>query len=244
VGDGADGGRTAKRLARRMRRSRPDWFLYLGDVYEGRALSDYREKYASVYGALDAITAPTPGNHDWPWHRTGYDPYWSRAKSGKTPAYYAFTLAGWRILSLNSEAAHGTRSRQVRWLRAELRRGKGTCRLAFWHRPRYSAGTEHGDQADMAPVWRLLRGHAAVVLNGHEHDMQRFPPVDGTTEFVSGAGGNGLYSIDPGDKRVAFANGRDYGALRLRLQPGLARFAFVTAGDRTLDSATVPCSSA
>src|SRR5919197_4510784 len=67
VGDSADGGAAARRIARRVRRSRPDWFLYLGDVYEGRNLSQFRRQYGRAYGGLATITAPTPGNHDWPW---------------------------------------------------------------------------------------------------------------------------------------------------------------------------------
>ena len=241
VGDGADGRRAAKRVARRIERSRPDWFLYLGDVYEGRTLSDYRRKYASVYGRLAAITAPTPGNHDWPWHRSGYDRYWSRAKGGGAPAYYAFTLAGWRILSLNSESAHGEGSRQMRWLRGELRGRRGTCRLAFWHRPRYSAGLLHGDQPDVAPFWRALRGHARLVLTGHEHDLQRMRRRGGITELVAGAGGHLRYPIDDSYRGLAFGDDRHYGALRLVLRPGRASFAFVTAGGRTLDSGRVRC---
>jgi hypothetical protein len=241
VGDGADGGRPARRLVRRIRRSQPDWFLYLGDVYEGRSLGEFRRKYGRVYGTLARITAPAPGNHDWPSHRAGYDRYWARAKGSRPPAYYAFTLAGWHLLSLNSEAAHGRGSRQLRWLRRELRRRPGTCNLAFWHRPRYSAGLVHGDQPDMAPIWRALRGHAALVLNGHEHDMQRLRPRSGTTELVDGAGGHGLYPLGRGYPGLAFADAAHYGAVRLVLRRGRASFAFVTAGGRKLDSGRVRC---
>ena len=228
VGDGADGGTAAKGLARRIARSRPAWFLYLGDVYEGHTLSGFRRNYASVYGRLAAITAPTPGNHDWPWHRAGYD------------AYYTFSLAGWRILSLNSEVAHGVRSHQLRWLRRELR-GRGTCRIAIWHRPRYSAGLEHGDQPDMAPVWNALRGHARLVLNGHEHDLQRMRRRDGITELVAGAGGHDRYPLDRGYRGLAFGDDTHYGALRMVLRPGRASLAFIAADGRRLDSGRVRC---
>lgn len=241
VGDGADGGDDGKRLVRRIRRGHPDWFLYLGDVYEGRTLAQYKRHYARVYGSLVRITAPTPGNHEWPAHHKGYDPYWARAKGVKPPAYYAFSLAGWRIISLNSEIAHSTSSRQVRWLRRELRRRRGTCTLAYWHRPRYSAGIVHGDQRDMAPVWNAVRGRAALVLNGHEHDMQRMRPRDGTTELVDGAGGHARYPLDHGYKGLAFGDASHYGALRLVLRPGSASFAFVTAKGRKLDSGRVGC---
>jgi hypothetical protein len=90
-------------------------------------------------------------------------------------------------------------------------------------------------------LWRAHRGRARLVLNGHEHDSQRLRPLDGITQFVAGAGGHGLYPVHRGDRRLAFANARGYAALRLRLRPGLARFAFVTASGRTLDHGQARC---
>ena len=239
VGDGADGGAAGRAVAARIAAGRVDKLLYLGDVYPSGTADDFAGHYATTYGRLAAETAPTPGNHDWPNSATGYDPYWQRALGGRPPDWYAFTAGGWTLLSLNSEAPHERGSSQERWLRRQLRR-PGTCRIAFWHRPRYSAGTVHGDQPDMAPLWDALRGHAAIVLAGHEHDMQRFKPIDGITEFVSGAGGDGHYSLKR-TGRLAFGNARDYGALRLALRPGAATYAFVTTGGRVLDSGTLRC---
>jgi hypothetical protein len=142
-------------------------------------------------------------------------------------------------LSLNSEAPHDENSAQMEWLRSRLRE-PGNCRLAFWHRPRFSQG-EHGDARDMAPVWDALRGHAALVLNGHDHGMQRFQPIDGITELIAAAGGHSLYAIGHGDPRLRFANDSAYGALRLQLRPGFAGYAFVSVRGRTLDGGSVRC---
>jgi hypothetical protein len=240
VGDGADGGDEAKVLARRIAGSRPDLFLYLGDVYEDGTASDFAHHYAPVYGRLARITAPTPGNHEWDRRAEGYDRYWKRITGRYPPAFYSFSIAGWQVLSLNSEAPHSSNSAQVRWLRRQVRE-PGTCRLAFWHRPRYSAGTKHGDQEDVAPFWAALRGRARIVLNGHEHDMQRHEARDGITEFVSGAGGRSHYPIDFGYSGLAFGNDTDWGALRLDLRPGTAHFAFVTSAGSALDSGTITC---
>ena len=240
VGDGANGSRQARVLARRMARSKPDLLIYLGDVYEHGTATEFADNYATVYGRLSRRTAPTPGNHDWPQHAEGYDPYWTRAMREPVPSWYAFSIAGWRILSLNSETAHDPGSPQVRWLRRQVA-GPGNCRLAFWHRPRFSAGTKHGDQPDVAPFWDALRGHARIVLNGHEHDMQRLQPRGGIVEFVSGAGGAARYPVDPAYPGLAFANDSDWGALRLELRRGTARTAFVTRDGEVLDRTTITC---
>ena len=69
---------------------------------------------------------------------------------------YAFRAGGWTILSLNSEEEdRGDDAPQVRWLRAQL--GKpGKCRIAFWHRPRFTAGRQHGDDPSVAPISETL----------------------------------------------------------------------------------------
>jgi hypothetical protein len=239
VGDGADGGPGATRVARLIRRGRPDRILYLGDVYQHGTASEFARNFAPIFGPVARRIAPTPGNHEWPFHTSGYDPYWARVYGRKVPAYYAFPTAGWQVLSLNSESDHGTGSSQVEWLRLRVR-GGGTCRLAFWHRPRYSAGEVHGDQPDVEPFWEALAGRAAIVLNGHEHDMQRFRPRRGITELVSGAGGHGLYRVNP-RSNLAFAEDSRHGALRLQLSRGLARYRFVAVGGRTLDAGRIRC---
>ena len=70
VGDGADGGSQGKQVARMIRADRPDRFLYLGDVYERGTAAEFRRNYSPVYGALNRITSPTPGNHEWGNRRT------------------------------------------------------------------------------------------------------------------------------------------------------------------------------
>ena len=248
VGDGADGGEAAMEVAGMMAEGGIDRLLYLGDVYETGSFAEFESNYASVYGRFNQITEPTPGNHEWPSADEGYFPYWRQVKGEPQPEYYSFELAGWEIISLNSEPLvgadperlPGSATRQLRWLRQEVEDG-GDCRLAFWHTPRYSAGTTHGDDPSIEPFWRALRNRARVVVNGHDHDMQRLEPIDGITVLISGAGGHGLYSVDPTYRRLAFGNSDDYGALRLELEPGVARHSFVASDGRTLDSGTVSC---
>jgi predicted phosphodiesterase len=238
VGDGPDGGADARRVARLITRTKPDRVLYLGDVYNEGTAQEFASNFDPLYGKIAKRVAPTPGNHDWPLHSEGYDPYW-RGKLGRDiPDYYSFKAGGWQIVSLNSEMEHGSGSPQVAWLRSQMK--GGTCRIAFWHRPRYSAGTHHGDQPDVQPFWDALVGHAAIAIAGHEHDMQRFKRRDGITEFVSGAGGRDFYPVRArGD--LAFSNFHDFGALRLALSRGLARYRFVAVGGRTLDSGKLRC---
>jgi hypothetical protein len=239
VGDGANGTAAAARLARRIAAARPDRFLYLGDVYDHGTATEFRRNYSPVYGRLAPITEPTPGNHEWANRASGYYPYWRKAKGRRQPPWYSFRVAGWEVLSLNSEASHGPRSAQLRWLRRQLTE-PGTCRLAFWHRPRYSAGTVHGDAPDMAPVWRALVGKARLVVSAHDHNLQRLRARRGLTQLVAGAGGPYRHRLRR-DRRLAFARSDVTGALRLVLEPGRARIQFRSTGGAVLDSSRASC---
>jgi Calcineurin-like phosphoesterase len=238
VGDGADGSTIARRLARRIERDRPDAFLYLGDVYPGGTAADFARNYDPVYGRLASITWPTPGNHEWWAREQGYFPYWR--EHGRAKPWYRFQLAGWELLGLNSEAPHGPGSAQLRWLERAVGSGAGTCRLAFWHRPRFSAGSVHGDSPDVAPFWRALRGRARLVLNAHEHVMMRYRRRAGLTEYVAGTGGQVRYTVRP-NSRLAFARSDRTGALRLTLSPGAATLAFRDVDGELLDRSRATC---
>jgi hypothetical protein len=241
VGDGGDGSTPARRLARLIERDGPDAVLYLGDVYLTGTAEDYERNFEPVYGRLAPIIWPTAGNHEWGNREVGYYPYWRRYRRAKP--WYRFELAGWELIALNSQAPHDEESRQLRWLHGVLDERDTTCRLAFWHRPRFSAGTVHGDAPDVAPFWRALRGRARLVLNAHEHVLMRYRARAGLIEYVSGAGGRVRYSLRP-DRRVAFARSDRTGALRLTLTPGEAKLEFRDLEGRLLDRSRATCERA
>ena len=147
------------RIAGLVRRARPDLFLYLGDVYETGTRSEFRRFYHPRFGPLAGITMPTLGNHEWRNRFTRLLPVLGRQKGHKQPPWSKRTIAGWQILDLNSQAPHGTSSPQVSWLESTLAGARGDCRIAFWHRPRYSEGA-YGGAPDLNPLWNRLAGHA------------------------------------------------------------------------------------
>jgi hypothetical protein len=231
VGD-ADGPE-GDRLARMIAAARPDRVLYLGDVYENGSAAEFA-RWGRSWGRFGRRMAPTPGNHEWPLAKVGYRPYWRRITGTSPPDAYAFTAGGWEILSLNSEGPHATGSKQERWLRERVGAGPGDCRIAFWHRPRFSAG-RHGDHRGMQSLWRHLPGHARMLLSGHDHDLQRLRPRGGVTQFVSGASGvrrrpshrRAAPGPDPGHSAILVRGARGAGAglrddpMRAGLDPAL-----------------------
>jgi hypothetical protein len=176
----------------------PDIVLALGDnQYPEGALTDYRASYDQTWGRFRERTRPVAGNHEW---RTpdaqGYLDYF-----GLRRYWYTFTARGWRFYALDGTCADdggcGPGSPQYAWLERSLQARSDRCILAYWHQPRFSSGIEHGSDDGSDPFWRLLfAAGAELVLNGHEHNYERFAPQDpdaeprddGIVEIVAGTG--------------------------------------------------------
>lgn len=232
VGD-ADPPRS-RRVARLL--GNADWILYLGDVYPDGRYDDFL-RWERPFGRLVERMAPTPGNHEWRNPTEGYERYWTEVTGSSPPAYYGFDLAGWRILSLNSELEDRTQS--LRWVDEEVASG-GNCRIAFWHRPRYTA-SRRGNHRGVDDLWQAVRRRVRVVLSGHDHNMQRLKRRDGVVQMIAGAGGRRLYELNSRHRRLAFGDDEHFGALRLVLTPGRLRWRFVTGGGEALDAGSMRC---
>ena len=54
-----------------------------------------------------------------------------------------------------------------------------SCTIAICHNPRFSSGDEHGNDRTMARFWDpLYAAGVDVIVNGHDHDYERFAPQD------------------------------------------------------------------
>ena len=216
-----------ERTAELVRRINPDAVLTTGDnVYSSGTPEEFSACYHPSWGEFREKTHPAPGNHDY--GTAGAAGYFGYFGSRAPAPYYSFDLAGWHVVSLNSEIDQSSRSPQVRWLRRDLRRDRQRCELLYWHRPRWSGGA-HGSSAETQALWRAAyESGVDLVLVGHDHNYQRFRRMDargrldsrfGVIQIVAGTGGRSHY--DPGQiaNRVV-AEGETYGVLKLRLQPG------------------------
>ena len=141
-------------------------------------------------------------------------------------------------------------SAQEQWLRADLAANTALCTVALYHHPRFSSGSSHGNSTTLVPIWSALYdGNVDIVLNGHDHDYERFArqdknavadPVRGIQEFVVGTGGvgaNGFGTIQP-NSMVALERARRAEAdaqgdgLRLPVRAGPGQ-TFTDAGSGT-----------
>jgi len=229
AGDIAARGSSAELTARLLDEVNPDVVYTTGDnAYPDGAVADYASWYAPTWGRHKTKTRPTPGNHDYRQPGAGpYFDYFGGLAGERGKGYYAYSLGSWRLYALNSNISMAAGSPQETWLRADLAANPSACALAYWHHPRFSAG-HYGDDTSSEPIWdALYDAGAELVLNGHDHNYQRYVPMrpDGTMdtargirEFVVGTGGNGHYSLAPRtDGRRDAAEAQTYGVLKLTL---------------------------
>ncbi len=254
AGDGASGEVNAGNVVNLLTSINPNLFLYLGDVYEKGSVAEFYNWYGPQginYGRFRSITDPTIGNHEYTAGvATGYFDYWDNV-----PNYYSYDAGGWHFISLNSNSAWvgvDSASPQYAWLAADLAAHASTCTIAYYHHPLYNIGPE-GSKTSMAPIWALMvQNGVSIVVNGHDHDYQRWTPLDGNgqpspngiTEFVAGGGGHGLQTIAGSDSRVVYSNSSNpgaFGVLKLSLNATGANFSYVNTAGTTLDSGTIPC---
>ncbi len=234
-----------------------DAVLPLGDLqYEAGGFAGFAASYGPTWGRFKAITRPVVGNHEYGTRDAGgYFSYFGSTAGDPAQGWYSYDLGSWHLIALNSECSHvggcGAGSAQERWLKADLAAHRTACTLAYWHEPRFSSGL-HGDKADYDAFWRdLYDAGAEIVLNGHDHDYERFAPQNpdrgldlarGIREFVVGTGGaihRHFKTVRP-NSEVRDAD--TFGVLLLRLGPGRYQWQFVPEpGKELTDSGTGLC---
>jgi Tol biopolymer transport system component len=244
--------------------------LAMGDTqYEDGVLSKFQGSYDPTWGRVKAITRPAIGNHEYETAGAGYFDYFDGVGGSTGPAgdrgkgYYSFDVplpsgSRWHLIALNSECAAANAadegvagacaagSAQEQWLRSDLAAHPGACTLAFWHHPLFSSGGI-GNHPAMQTIWQdLYTAGADVVLNGHDHNYERFGPQDpsgatdptyGLRELVVGTGGKSLLAMGTVKANSEVRQNDTYGVLELTLHDSGYDWRFTPESGRTFTDA-------
>jgi hypothetical protein len=257
TGDGASGEPNAIAVTDLIDGMDPNLFLYLGDVYNDGTETEFHNWYgtgSNHYSRFRSITNPTIGNHEYQGLQApDYFDYWDNV-----PHYYSFDAAGWHFINLDSTSQYNQTvagTPQYDWLVTDLEANTAVCTVAYFHHPLFNVGAE-GESLRMSDIWTLLAQHGVdVVLTGHDHDYQRWHPMNGAgeidpngvTEFVVGTGGHGIQDFIKTDDRMAVGFNTPptaFGSLKMELNQDGAAFQFVNIQGHILDSGSIPCSDA
>lgn len=226
----------------------------LGDnAYPAGSQKTYRDCYGPSWGAFLDRTHPAVGNHDV--KKDGGDAYWAYfGDRAGTPGegWYSYDTGAWHVVVLNSNCKKvgcDAGSPQLDWLTNDLATSDARCTLAVWHHPRFSSGP-HGDDEDVAPLWRALdEGGADLLLVGHDHLYERFAPQTdtgaadpaGLRQFTVGTGGASHYAKERDASNSQLVIDDAYGVLVLTLRGDGYDWSFVDVDGTELDAGSADC---
>jgi hypothetical protein len=176
---------------------RVDALVTTGDnVYDFGEPRLFETQLRAPYRALQVTGRPlwaTLGNHD---EAAGHGAE-QLAFLGLPSLPFVKELPGVRFLFLD---ANHPDDPQAWWLGEQLAApAPPPFTVAVFHQPVFSCGI-HGRTPEVITHWysALDSGKVSLVLNGHDHDYQRFLTAEGTTFIVTGGGGRELYPLIPG----------------------------------------------
>jgi acid phosphatase type 7 len=229
----------------------------LGDLAYPDGTAENFRCYDKTWGRVKNRTRPAPGNHEF--HSQGatfYFQYFGKEAGDPEDGFYSYELGAWHVISLNSECAEiggcNEGSREEKWLRADLAAHPAACTLAYFHKPLFSSGGAHGDAPEIRPLYQALYdARADVILNGHDHDYERFAPQDpngkldpavGIREFVVGTGGKNHRPFGAPEATSEVRDTTTFGVLKLTLKRTSYDWKFIPeAGQWFTDSGSGNC---
>ncbi len=238
----------------------PAFYITLGDnQYDDAHASDFASYYDKSWGRFKDKTYPIPGNHekydrDYDEHtdrgdEKAYRDYFGSRATPQGKTWYSFDRGNWHFIALNSNRWFD--AEQMSWLDADLAANTKPCTVAYYHEPLFTTG-EHGNTLSSKPAWSKLEAAGAeLILNGHDHDYERFAPqtatgaasATGPVEIIAGLGGVNQRDLNDTPQKNSVKRINDtYGVLRLDLTDTTFTTKFVSIDGTVRDtSPTYTC---
>jgi hypothetical protein len=235
----------------------PGTVMVIGDLAYPDGTKENFTCYDKTWGRVKSRTRPAVGNHEF--HSTSatyYFQYFGSIAGDFKDGFYSYELGSWHIVVLNSECDQvggcNAGSREEKWLRNDLAAHPAACTLAYFHKPLFSSGAKHGNDPEIQPFFQaLFDAHADVVVNGHDHDYERFAPqsptgspdpLHGVREFVAGTGGKSHRPFGDPRPNSEIRNTDTFGVLKFVLKPKSYDWIFIPeAGKSFTDSGSGQC---
>ena len=231
VGDSGGGSTAQYNVARQLELAAPDLVLHLGDiVYDSFKSTSADLRFLSVYRnqMREVPWFTTMGNHDIDAveRDTAYLAAMvlpTNSASG-TEHYYSFDHGEAHFVCLfvpdykfRPDFAHlalTNDSPQYQWLTNDLARTSKPWKILFFHLP-VSTSSFHAaedqnannisDQIDLQEIILPIASEYGVqmIFNGHDHNFERFAPIQGVHRVVSGGGGRSVSDMFHRDETSA-----------------------------------------
>lgn len=211
--------------------------LMLGDnIYPDGDVKKYgKSRFSDPYKPLlDAGVQfkATLGNHDVLTTHTK-----ENMAFFKMPAkYYDFINGPVHFFVLNTNSYTAV---QQKWLEERLQTATEPYKIVYGHHPVFSSGM-HGSSKDLQRTLKPLleKYKVQAYLCGHDHDYERFAPVNGVLYIVSGGGGASLRPFSKVEKG-SLVRQSTFEFLRFDLNQDKLGFKVVNAEGKTIDQGTL-----
>lgn len=204
------------------------------NVYNSGTLAQYNERYDPNWGRFKELTLPVPGNHEyWTTGAAGYFDYFNGVGENSGPAgdrgngWWSVDVGDWHVIGLNTRSNGTSSTTQLAWLDADLAANTKPCTAAIFHHPLVSVG-EYTGYSGVKPIWdRLYAAKADLVIVGHDHNYQRYAPMDGSqvarddgiVQIIAGTGGANDYALLGTHPLLLASQNTTFGVVALTLSP-------------------------
>ena len=186
----------------RLEKTDPDFVIHTGDLVAEGADTALWPNFFKIEKAILSKAAfyPALGNHE------KNDKQYYEFLDARGP-YYSFNWGNAHFSVLNSDianAALGTAAQdsywrdQVAWLEQDLiKNQKADFRFVVGHHPPFtSVSNRQGDNPHISALVPMMEKYkVTAMLNGHDHNYQRFEKK-GVQYVTTGGGGAPLYDVD------------------------------------------------
>ena len=220
-------------------RHRVDALVTTGDnVYERGEPERFADQLDRPYAELRRSRPlwVSLGNHDV---AAGYGDEQLR-HLGLPDQPYAKSLPGVQLLFLDSNRVDQA---QADWLEGQLTGPGPRLRVVVFHHPAWSC-SRHDSTEEVTRQWGpvLERHRVALVLNGHDHNYQRFSSPAGVIYVVTGGGGKELYPLDddcPAGTPPQVAEARRHHFTAVEVRDGSLAVSAVASDSTVLDRTVI-----
>jgi tartrate-resistant acid phosphatase type 5 len=243
VGDFGVGGTTEREMGLAMKRFAANHpaaalLVTLGDNDYTESPSAFHRNWTASFGWLGSAglrVAGSLGNHDVRVDGGRYE----FDELDMPRAHYRRAAGNVTFFILNSNRVN---SIQTEWLRKVLPASTAKWKVVVFHHPAWTCGAYRSNTA-VVQTWVPLfeRYGVKLVLNGHDHNYQRFAPRQGVRYIVHGGGGQHLYPIErcPASYPTRRFARAVHGFLYLRATDTELRVSSVTRRRNIIDSVVI-----
>jgi 3',5'-cyclic AMP phosphodiesterase CpdA len=216
-----------------------DVLVTLGDNDYTASPSAFHTNWTASFGWLAGAgvgVMGTLGNHDVEVNGGAYE----FDELNMPRARYRRVVGNVEFFVLDSNRVNAA---QTGWLRKVLPSSKARWKIVVFHHPAYTCG---GYRSNAAVVRRWVpvfeRFGVDLVLNGHDHNYQRFAARRGVHYIVHGGGGQHLYAIEacPSSYPTRRFARAVHGFLYITADSEALRVRAVTPTQRVIDRAAYP----